>query len=67
MNKQAINTYISSCCGSPAKKPPCERTKDDRKEGKFSQTGLGKWHCIKCRKKCIVKVMREKNAETSGN
>lgn len=50
--------YVSECCNTAAKKEPCERSKDDRKEGKLSQAGLGKWHCSVCRKTC--KVSRRK-------
>lgn len=49
-----VFSYTSLCCAEPATKPPCERAKDDRKEGKPSQSPLGKWKCTRCRKTCKV-------------
>lgn len=57
MAKKVINSvfnYTSVCCQEPANKPPCERAKDDRKEGKPSQSPLGTWKCTRCKKTCKV-------------
>lgn len=57
MAKKVINSvfsYNSLCCQERADKTPCERAKDDRKEGKPSQSPLGKWKCTRCRKTCKV-------------
>lgn len=52
--------YNSECCNAPAKKPPVERSSADRKENKYSECGLGHWHCTKCGKNCKVKRSRVK-------
>lgn len=57
--------YKSECCNEVAKKPPVERSSADRKENKYSECGLGHWHCSKCGKNCKVKRGRVKE-ETSG-
>lgn len=62
---KSVLNYTSVCCGVLANKPPCERSKEDRKEGKFSQASLGKWHCGKCRKGCKVRVTKVK--DDNGN
>ena len=49
--------YVSKCCNSPAKKPPCSMEKGQRvklylgakPEGESS---LGGWRCTNCRKPC---------------
>jgi hypothetical protein len=58
---KAVFMYTSVCCEAPARKAPCERVKEDRKEGKFSESSLGHWHCVKCKQGC--KVKRSRNAE----
>lgn len=50
-----IYTYTSKCCEAPATKPPCERSREDRRENKFSRAGLGHWRCTKCAAGCKVK------------
>lgn len=50
--------YYSNCCNALAKKDPCERSKSDIKDGKFSECGLGKWYCGICKHK--TKVSRRK-------
>lgn len=52
-------TYTSRCCEAATKKDTCERSVEDRREGKFSESGLGKWRCMACKHKCIVR--RSKN------
>lgn len=56
--------YHSRCCEAPAIKDPCERSKEDLKEGKFSMAALGKWRCGAC--KCKCPVTRSKVKETHG-
>ncbi len=51
--------YTSICCNEKATKPPVVRSKEDRAEGKFSECGLGCWHCTKCGKNCKVKRSRK--------
>lgn len=51
---KSVFSYISKCCGAQANKPPCEWEKEDRKEGKKSQSGLGSWRCSQCKKGCSV-------------
>lgn len=65
--KRVFN-YTSECCGELAKKPPVERSTADRKENKYSECGLGHWHCTKCSKSCKVKRSRvkEESVEQSG-
>lgn len=46
--------YTSTCCNVQAKKDPCERSRTDLKEGKYSQASLGKWYCGACKGKCSV-------------
>jgi len=62
---QAAFQYTSVCCGKPAKKDPCSRSKEDRKENKFSECGLGHWHCSQCEKNC--KVRRTKVQKEADN
>jgi hypothetical protein len=56
--QEPVFLYLSQCCNSPAKKKPCERSKDDRRERKFSKSGLGHWRCIECSKACKVKRVK---------
>ena len=59
---QVTFSYTSVCCGKPARKEPYVRSKEDRKENKFSECGLGHWHCSQCEKNCKVrrtKVQKE--------
>jgi hypothetical protein len=46
--------YLCKCHGERATKSPCERSGDDRQEGKFSQSPLGTWRCSVTRRKCKV-------------
>jgi hypothetical protein len=62
-----VYQYTSVCCNANSKKPPCERSKEDRREAKFSQSGLGKWKCENCRKACKVERNRRGNAEQAEN
>ena len=61
----AVFVYTSKCCEAPARKPPVQRSADDRKENKFSECTLGKWHCTNCGKS--AKVSRSKPVKESGN
>jgi hypothetical protein len=63
--KRAFN-YTSLCCNEPAKKEPVERSAADFKENKYSECGLGKWHCTKCSRNCKVKRSPVKEAH-EGN
>lgn len=66
MRTAPVFLYTSRCCLAQTKKDPCERTKEDRKENRFGQEGLGKWRCMGCKNKCAV--TRRKNgtvAETT--
>ena len=58
-----VFTYISLCCNALAKKPPCERSREDKREHKFSQSHLGKWHCTQCSSNC--KVRRERRSSNA--
>lgn|GEM_PF-4960287 len=65
----AVFDYTSVCCGAKATKDPCVRSKEDRKENKFSECGLGCWHCGQCGKGCKVrrtKVKKEEPKEENG-
>ena len=46
--------YLCKCHGERATKSPCERSGDDRQEGKFSQSPLGTWRCPVTHRKCKV-------------
>jgi hypothetical protein len=46
--------YQSKCCEAQAIKDPCERSREDLKEGKFSMAGLGHWRCGACKGYCSV-------------
>jgi hypothetical protein len=66
--KKAIDatfSYTSDCCKVPGKKPPVERSAEDKENNEFSQSGLGTWRCSKCAKKC--KVTRGKAKESDGH
>jgi hypothetical protein len=54
----AVFLYTSVCCDKPAKKDPCVRSKEDKKENKMSECALGTWRCGQCEKK--TKVRRTK-------
>ena len=60
---QAVFNYTSVCCNRPAKKDPCVRSKEDKKENKFSECGLGKWHCSQCEKNCKVRRTKPEKDE----
>ena len=65
--KKAIDatfSYTSDCCKVAGKKPPVERSAEDRANNEYSQSGLGTWRCSKCAKKC--KVTRGKAKDNGG-
>jgi len=51
----AAFTYTSQCCNAAGVKDPCVRSKEDKKENKFSESTLGHWHCKQCGKNCKVR------------
>lgn len=53
--------YVCECHDERATKTPCERKPEDRAEGKFSESALGKWICSVTKKRC--KVQRRKNKQ----
>jgi hypothetical protein len=59
-----VFTYTSVCCGKQAHKEPCQRSKEDRKENKMSQSPLGTWRCGQCEQK--TKVIRSKFKEATN-
>lgn len=56
MHKKRSNVFVytSVCCEAPAKKPAVARSPEDKRENKFSECSLGKWHCVKCGRNCKV-------------
>ena len=66
--KKAIDatfSYTSDCCKVAGKKPPVERSAEDKANNEYSQSGLGTWRCSRCAKKC--KVTKSKAKETNGD
>lgn len=55
--------YLCECHDQRATKEPCERRREDRAEGKFSESPLGKWHCSVTKRKCKVRRHKVKPAE----
>lgn len=50
----SVFLYTSKCCNAAAKKEPCERSKDDKKAGKYGEATLGTWVCGVCGASCNV-------------
>jgi hypothetical protein len=49
-----IFLYLCKCHGERATKTPCERSNEDRSEGKSSMSPLGTWRCSVTHQKCKV-------------
>lgn len=60
-----VFSYISACCNAPAKKPACVRDPDDKRQNKYSRSGLGHWHCVQCSRNCKVTRSRIPEKEDS--
>jgi hypothetical protein len=56
--------YLCDCHNERAGKTPCERSADDRQNGKHSESPLGTWQCQVSNSKC--KVRRVKNKPVEG-
>ena len=62
---EPVFLYLCACHGEKAVKIPCERTAEDRAEGKKSESPLGTWRCSISKKK--TKVSRKKNKPEEVN
>lgn len=67
VTRERVFNYISLCCDKPAKKPLVKRAESDIAENKFSECGLGKWHCSQCENRCKVKRVRIKETDGKPN
>ena len=66
VRKQSF-VYTSVCCKKVAKKPPVERSAEDRAANEYSQCGLGMWKCTQCEKHCkVTRSRKEESKETDG-
>lgn len=56
------NTYLSSCCNVPARKPKAAEKQivvdPETKRTKNVPRGLGKWRCTGCSKVCSVRPVK---------
>ena len=58
-----VNEYVSVCHSAVAKKPQAFSPISGSKE----KTGLGKWRCTECGKRCSVTMRKAKIAEEALN